>query len=187
MSMNRSKKLEHLSKFLSFVLRHDPASIELSLDEAGWADIEQLLKSARAHGTEISSEELFEIVETSDKKRFSLSADKSSIRANQGHSIKVSLGYEASVPPLFLLHGTAKRFCSAIMNEGLKKMDRHHVHLTESVQTAKSVGTRYGELVLLKVRSRDMHEQGYKFFLSDNNVWLTEHVPVEYLEYFEGF
>ncbi len=186
MSMNRIKKLEHLSKFLSFVLRHDPASIDLSLDEAGWANIEQLLKSAGAHGTEISREDLFEIVETSDKQRFSLSADNCSIRANQGHSIKVSLGYEACLPPQFLLHGTAKRFCAAIMNEGLKKMDRHHVHLTESVQTAKAVGTRYGELRLLRVRSRDMYDRGYKFFLSDNNVWLTDHVPAEFLEYFEG-
>lgn len=167
------------------MLRHDPSSIGLELDSAGWTNVDSLLKLASAHGTAITLEELIEVVRRSDKKRFSLSDDNLSIRANQGHSISVSLGYSASIPPQFLLHGTAQRFKDAILKEGLKKMNRHHVHMTESIETARSVGTRYGKLLLLRIRSQEMHELGYKFYCSDNNVWLSDHVPAQFIDLIE--
>jgi putative RNA 2'-phosphotransferase len=180
--MNSDKHKQSLSKFLSFVLRHEPQSIGLVLDEAGWADSDELLAKATAAGRPLTRALLHDIVGSSDKQRFSFSADGSRIRANQGHSIDVALGLPPLAPPPVLLHGTATRFLEAILQSGLDKRQRHHVHLTEDAAIARSVGQRYGSVVLLEVDARAMHSDGNLFFRSDNGVWLTDHVPPRYLK-----
>ena len=167
------------SKKLSKILRHHPGMIGLKLDENGWADVTELIEK---YGTPPLSMETVEIVvETSDKKRFAFNDDKTKIRANQGHSVKVDLALEPSEPPALLFHGTATKNIQSIKGQGLIKGSRHHVHLSEDESTAKKVGSRYGVPVILKVKAKEMHEAGYTFFVSENGVWLTDHVPAQFL------
>ena len=170
-----------ISKFLSLVLRHKPEEIGITLDEAGWVGVETLLSACAKHRFPITRQQLETVVATSDKKRFALSEDGSRIRANQGHSVEVELGYAPAQPPEILYHGTADRFIESIRRQGLMKGKRHHVHLSLTRQTAAAVGTRHGRLVLLEVRSGDMHRAGIVFYKSANDVWLTDAVPPEYL------
>jgi putative RNA 2'-phosphotransferase len=179
--MTNKNELTSISKFLSLVLRHEPHRIGLSLDAAGWTSVDELLRKANAAGRLISRELLQQVVDTSDKKRFALSDDGTRIRANQGHSIDVELGLAPSVPPDVLYHGTATRFLESILQNGLDKRSRHHVHLSVDLTVARSVGQRYGTLVMLQVDARRMQCDGHVFFRSDNDVWLTDAVPPPYL------
>jgi len=183
--MNEKQRTQ-TSRFLSLVLRHEPGKIGLELDSAGWADVEMLLAACGRHGRRIGRAELEEIVATNEKKRFAFSEDGQRIRASQGHSIEVSFGYTPQTPPPRLFHGTATRFLESIQAQGLRKMDRHHVHLTAMEDTARAVGQRYGKPVILVVKAGAMLEVGHTFFVSENGVWLTEHVPVEFIEFPEG-
>lgn len=169
-----------LSKFLSFVLRHKPDAIDLTLDSQGWASIDELIERGNATGTQFDREDLQHVVETSDKKRFSVSADGLRIRAAQGHSVTVELGLSPQEPPSVLYHGTATRFVESILSEGLKPQDRQHVHLSIDEATAQRVGQRHGKPVILKIEALRMHAKGFKFFLADNGVWLTDQVPPEF-------
>lgn len=180
--MTPNPELRSLSKFLSLVLRHKPQSIGLVLDAAGWASIEELLSRAAAAGRRISRDALAEVVVSSDKQRFALSADGLRIRANQGHSIDVALGLDAATPPDTLFHGTASRFLVAILSAGLDKRQRHHVHLTHDPATARAVGQRYGVPVVLGVDAARLHTDGHVFYRSANGVWLVDHVPPAYLK-----
>lgn len=170
-----------LSKFLSFVLRHKPDAIGLTLDPQGWTFIDELIAKSDAAGTRFSREDLLHIVETSDKKRFSVSADGLRIRAAQGHSVSVGLGLPPQEPPPVLYHGTATRFVDSIQSEGLTPQARQQVHLSVDEATAHRVGLRHGKPVILKVEALRMHAKGFKFFLADNGVWLTDQVPPEFL------
>jgi len=177
------RKLKNYSKFLSLVLRHNPGKIGIELDNAGWADVDELLKRSvdqkRARG--LTRELLQEVVDTNDKKRFELSEDGERIRARQGHSVPVDLGYEEREPPECLYHGTPERFVPAIREEGLLKMNRHAVHLSPDYETAIRVGERRGRPIIIKVRAKVMHDEGHKFYLTGNGVWYTDHVPIEFL------
>jgi putative RNA 2'-phosphotransferase len=177
------KLAKQTSKFLSLVLRHRPDKIGISLDEAGWVDVEVLLAATARHGKPISRQTLDYIVRTNDKQRLSFSQDGLRIRANQGHSVEVDLGYQPAQPPEILLHGTPTRFVDSIRRDGLKKMDRHHVHLHADEATAVAVGSRRGKPVLLKVRAGEMAGQGHEFMVTPNRVWLTDRVPVEFIEF----
>lgn len=176
-----NSSLTKLSKFLSFVLRHQPASIGLTLSPQGWASIDELIARSHAAGTRFSREELLHVVENNDKKRFSLSDDGQRIRAAQGHSVEVELGLSPQAPPTVLFHGTATRFLAPILSEGLKAQTRRQVHLSADEATAHRVGQRHGEPVILRVEAQRMHSQGFEFFLADNGVWLTDRVPPEFL------
>lgn len=171
------------SKFLSWVLRHRPEAIGIQLDSQGWTDIQLLLEQCRSHKHNLSMSELREVVATSPKQRFSISEDGLRIRANQGHSTQVDLGYEKTDPPEILFHGTIADHLDSIRSIGLDKMQRHHVHLSSEPITAQVVGARRGTPVVLRVLAGQMHRDGYAFFLSTNGVWLTDRVPPAYLEF----
>jgi len=182
--MSKKDPLVRTSKFLSMVLRHNPGAIGITLDEAGWVGVQDLLDAMAKAKRETTLDQLQKVVAENNKKRFEFSEDGSKIRARQGHSVQVDLGYEPQDPPEFLYHGTATRFLPKIRGEkqGLLKGQRHHVHLSADTDTAKNVGSRHGKPVVLTVRSKEMVEAGHQFFLSNNGVWLTEHVPVEFLD-----
>ncbi len=175
------KNIEKTSNFLSLVLRHSPETIGLKLDEEGWADIEQLISSANAAGHELSRELLTAIVSTSDKQRFAISGNGTRIRANQGHSVQISLKLKPQMPPSKLFHGTATRFEAAIRKDGLLRGSRQHVHLSTSTKIASTVGARHGKPLTLTVLAGKMHQDGIEFYLSENGIWLTESVPVQYI------
>jgi putative RNA 2'-phosphotransferase len=176
--MNEKHK-KTVSKFLSLILRHSPETIGLQLDQNGWADVDELMSKSSVHFT---SEELEEVVETNDKQRFAFNADHTKIRASQGHSIDIDLALQPQQPPEFLFHGTVAKFLEAIKKDGLQKMSRQHLHLSHDRQTAEKVGSRRGIPVILNISSGQMHRDGILFFLSDNGVWLTDHVPAQYID-----
>lgn len=180
--MTHHNDLKSISKFLSLVLRHEPQRIGLTLDAAGWCSVQDLLERLAAAGHPQSREQLQAVVDTSDKKRFALSGDGTRLRANQGHSVDVDLGLSPAQPPAVLHHGTASRFLPSILAAGLDKRGRHHVHLTTSLDIARSVGRRYGTVVVLDVDAAEMSADGHQFFRSDNGVWLTDAVPPSYLK-----
>ena len=173
-------KLDKLSVFISLVLRHKPDAANITLDEHGWADVEKLLAGINEAGRKIDMNILEEIVASDSKQRYSFNQDKTLIRANQGHSIPVDVELKEQEPPEFLYHGTATRFIDSIMNEGLKSMSRLYVHLSKDIETALNVGKRHGNPIVLKIYSGNMYKDGYKFYLSENGVWLTKKVVVEY-------
>jgi len=170
-----------MSKFLSFVLRHRPQSICITLDCAGWTDVAELLEALARSGRSLSMQALESIVETSDKRRFVFNADRSRIRAHQGHTIPVDLGLEPVAPPAILYHGTASRFLAGIQQNGLSKRRRHHVHLHTDRTVALAVGKRRGEVALLSIDAAAMHGRGHAFYVTENNVWLTDYVPPEFI------
>lgn len=176
------KRKTKISKFLSLVLRHKPEEIGLELEENGWVSVEKLIKSCDAYGKKFNLADLREVVETNDKKRFSFDETGRKIRANQGHSVKVEIGFEESVPPAILYHGTAEKNVGLIFKEGLKKMSRHHVHLSAEIETARKVGMRYGKPVIFQIDTEAMLAENFKFYVSANNVWLTDEVPPKFLE-----
>lgn len=173
--------LKHISKFMSLVLRHNPTTIGLRLDESGWADVHELLHKMNAKGLELNTEILETIVEKNDKKRFAFNADHSKIRASQGHSLEVNLDIPAAVPPDILYHVTTERFLESILTEGLKKRSRQHVHLSATIDTATSVGARRGKPIILLINAKAMFHAGWVFYLSENKVWLTDAVPPQYI------
>ena len=178
-----SRKLEKTSKFLSYILRHKPETIGLSLDSEGWCTIDQLIRFANGHGTKLTLELLLEVVTTSDKKRFALSMDGSKIRANQGHSIPANLNLQPQLPPQVLFHGTATRFETSIRSHGLVAGSRQYVHLSTDSSTAIQVGKRYGKPLLLEVEALAMSQNGHEFFVSENGIWMTHNVPAVYLRF----
>jgi putative RNA 2'-phosphotransferase len=177
-----NKQYTDVSKFLSYVLRHEPQAIGLKLDSEGWAEIALLIAGAQKAGHTLDVGLIRKVVETSDKKRFSISQDGLSIRAVQGHSTaSVAITFAEKQPPEILYHGTATRFLDSILHEGLKPGERQYVHLSAETATAVAVGLRYGKPVVLKVEALQMHQQGFRFFQAENGVWLVDKVPVEYL------
>jgi|SRR5450830_89044 len=172
------------SKFLSLILRHAPETIGLTLDAQGWADIGQLLELASRHGQIITIEQLHEVVARDSKTRYAISADGLRIRANQGHSLAaVDINLPPARPPELLYHGTASRFVTAIQASGLLPRSRNHVHLSADRETAVAVGARHGQPVVLTVNAARMQAQGQVFYVSENGVWLTDAVPVEFINF----
>lgn len=172
-----------VSKFLSLILRHQPETIGLTLDENGWAEIDVLIALANKNGRRMSRDLLDRVVSDNDKKRFAISEDGRRIRASQGHSVEIDLALPAAQPPAVLYHGTASRFVESIRADGLHSGNRQHVHLSLDTQTATKVGQRHGKPVILIVRSQEMSAAGHQFYLSANGVWLTERVPVEFIDF----
>ncbi len=181
-TMNEKQK-KSISKFLSLILRHQPEVIGVTLDENGWTDVDELIAKINASGHKLSFDELEEIVDTDEKQRYAFSPDGNKIRANQGHSVDISLGLDPTAPPEYLYHGTVSKFLDSIRKEGLQRMSRQHLHLSRDKDTAVTVGSRRGSPVILNISSGQMHRDGFLFYISDNGVWLTDHVPAKYINF----
>lgn len=173
--------LKETSKYMSLILRHKPDAIGITLDEHGWANVDELIAGI-AKDNEFNMEILEEIVRTDEKQRYSFNEDKTLIRANQGHSIPVDVELEEKEPPEILYHGTGEKYVSSIDAQGLIPKSRLYVHLSKDEETAVKVGSRHGKPVIYIVKAEQMYEDGYKFYISANGVWLTKEVLVKYLE-----
>ena len=170
------QKLKKTSKSLALVLRHRPEKVGLTLDEAGWVPVDDLLRALR-----LSRADLETVVRENDKRRFAFDETGTRIRASQGHSVGVDLGLEPQAPPDALYHGTHPGAVDAILAGGLQKMARHAVHLSPDVETAMRVGARRGKPVILRIDARAMAADGHAFTRSENGVWLVDEVPARYL------
>lgn len=177
-----NKESAKISKFLSLVLRHKPETIGLILHEGGWAFTEELIRKVNEKDIALDAELLQFIVDNNDKNRFAFNDDKTMIRANQGHSVEVDLNLPETIPPDTLYHGTAAHSLEAVLTEGLKKQQRHHVHLSTLAATAISVGSRHGKPVLLEINAQAMQQAGHVFYVSENGVWLADEVPAEFIK-----
>ena len=181
--MKQSNCKIKLSRFISLILRHKPEAIGIKLDNNGWANVKELIDNINASKKYyINMDILKDIVATDDKQRYSFNCDMSKIRANQGHSINVDLEFTPIAPPDELYHGTAIKYLDSILAEGLKPKSRQYVHLSKDFETAKTVGERHGDVVVLKLDSRRMYDEGVKFYLSENNVYLTDSVDYKYIK-----
>lgn len=170
-----------LGKFLSLILRHKPETIGITLDKNGWIDVKELIEKIKLSGRYIDMEILERIVRENNKKRYRFSDDKSKIRASQGHTIEVELNLREIIPQEILYHGTAIRFLESIREKGIIKGKRQYVHLSKDIETARSVGKRHGEVVILPVDIDGLKKIRHKFYLSENNVWLTDDIPSKYI------
>lgn len=170
-----------LSKFISYILRHNPTSINIQLDENGYANVNELIAGIQKKGYNIDKEILEIIVNQDEKQRYAFNEDKTKIKANYGHSIDVKVDLEVVFPPVYLYHGTSKSNLDNILKEGIKKQNRKFVHLSIDEETALLVGKRHGEPVVLKIKAQEMAMDGVKFYKTNSNVWLTDYVGPEYL------
>jgi putative RNA 2'-phosphotransferase len=180
--MISEKQITHISKFLSLVLRHQPETIGIQLDQNGWADVSELIEKANKYGVKFDSELLHHIVQTNSKKRFAFNETLDKIRASQGHSVEIELGYKSQKPPEILYHGTSEKSVQSILDIGLEKRKRQHVHLSSDIETAIKVGQRHGKPFVFIVFAGQMYNDNLQFFISDNGVWLTDNVPTKYLK-----
>jgi putative RNA 2'-phosphotransferase len=177
-----SKNEINISKFLSLVLRHQPETISIQLDQNGWTDVNELIEKTNNYGIKFDRETLNHIVATNSKKRFAFNDTFDKIRASQGHSVEIELGYTNQKPPEILFHGTAEKFIQSILKTGLEKRKRQHVHLSRDIETAIKVGQRHGKPFIFNVLAEQMYNDNFQFYISDNGVWLTDNVPTKYLK-----
>ncbi len=180
--MISDKQLTNISKFLSLVLRHQPEKIGIQLDQNGWTDVKDLIEKANNSGVNFDRETLNHIVETNAKKRFAFNDTFDKIRASQGHSVEIELGYTNQKPPKILYHGTGEKSVQSIIDTGLEKRNRQYVHLSSDIESAIKVGQRQGKPFVFKVLAEQMYNDNFQFFISDNGVWLTDNVPTKYLK-----
>lgn len=178
--MDNARQIK-ISKYLSKHLRHTPERIGLTLEAGGWVSVDDLLAACAEHQFAVTRDELKQVVAASDKQRFAFDETQTRIRANQGHSVSVDLQLEPKLPPDLLYHGTGERSVSAILQAGLLKMARHHVHLSTELETARKVGMRHGRPTIFAVDAAAMQEAGFVFYCSENGVWLVDQVPPQYL------
>lgn len=174
--------LRNLSRYMSLILRHKPEVIGITLDEHGWASVNDLICGIEKNNPGFNMNILEQIVRTDSKQRYSFNDDKSLIRANQGHSVNVDVELKEKEPPEYLYHGTGEKYVKSINQDGLIPKSRLYVHLSKDIKTAENVGKRHGKEVVYRINSGQMYRDGYKFYLSENGIWLTKEVPIKYLE-----
>ena len=172
-----------LSKEVSYALRHAPWEYELEMDEEGWVPVEQLLDAL--HRAEkwknICEVDLNEMIEKSEKKRHEIKDGE--IRAFYGHSIPIKILKEEKMPPDILYHGTARRFMQSIMENGLSPQSRQYVHLSQDVEIAENVGKRHdGKPCILIIDAKKAWNEGIKFYLGNEKVWLSDTIPSRYIK-----
>lgn len=175
--------MKSLGVYISYILRHDPDAIDIQMNDEGWVNIKDLINKSVGKRKKFDLEELMETVRTDDKQRFQVSEDQKRIRAVQGHSTKyVNRKFDKMEPPTILYHGTATQYLDSIMKKGLISKNRHYVHLSANIETATKVGERHGNVVILEIKAKEMHDKGYDFHFSENKVWLTKEVPTKYIK-----
>jgi len=179
--MNNSR-LVKISKYLSRHLRHAPDRIGIQLAPGGWVPVSELLDACQKNKFPVLLADLKKVVAQNDKQRFSFDSTGTLIRANQGHSVEVDLQLEAAVPPDILYHGTGSTAVESILSQGIRKMSRHHVHLSVDIPTARQVGGRHGIPAIFTVDAAAMQRDGHTFYCSANKVWLVDFVPANYLK-----
>ena len=177
------KDLVKASKYIALLLRHKPEEGNLTLDREGYCPTVDLVRAVKRQFTWFTLNDLYDIVNSDEKGRYSFDTHKIRIRANQGHSTnQVNITFKEVIPPDVLYHGTATRFLNNIYKEGLKPMNRQYVHLSKDIETANKVGSRHGNVYILEIDCKKMVEDGYKFYISENNVYLTKSVPKKYFK-----
>ena len=177
------KDLVKASKYIALLLRHKPEEGDLNLDKEGYCPTVDLIRALKRKFNWFTLNDLYDIVNSDEKGRYSFNDNKTKIRANQGHSTnQVNITFKEVTPPDILYHGTATRFLNDIYREGLKPMSRQYVHLSKDIETATKVGSRHGNLYILEIDCKKMVEDGYKFYISENNVYLTKSVPRKYFK-----
>lgn len=179
--MLSKEKENQLSKYVSYILRHNPDEIGVQLNEQGWTDVQNFIEKSQSK-YKFDLDDLQQVVKNNNKKRFEFSNDGKNIRAQQGHTVEVDLKLPNVEPPKELYHGTATRFLDSIKKEGLKPMSRHDVHLSFNKTTAEKVGERHGKVIVLIIDTEKMYQDGFNFQCTANNVWLTQAVPTKYIK-----
>ena len=173
-----------LSKTISYALRHAPWEYELELDIEGWVKIDDLLlslKSEKPDWKNLCETDLTEIIKISSKKRFEIKDKK--IRALYGHSVPNKLIKELSEPPEILYHGTSPETAEIILRAGLKPMGRQYVHLSVDTEMAKQVASRKSKKpVILLIDSKKSFQNGNKFYIGNEHVWLADDVPAKHIK-----
>lgn len=168
------------SVFISYVLRHSAIKLGIPITNSGYITLLDLISTANNHGYTLTDDIISVIVKSDNKGRYSYSSDGLSLRANQGHSMKIDVGLKKMIPPTVLYHGTSERYVSAIKKSGISKMKRTHVHMSTNIETATSVGGRHGIPVIITIDCKAMVASGIPFFISENGVWLTDHIDPKY-------
>ncbi len=171
-----------LSKDVSFALRHQPEKCEIILDEEGYTPIDELLyylNSTGKHG-EVEKEDLEKITTMFEKKRHEIKDGK--IRAYYGHSFEDKIEKTPVEPPEILYHGTSHEAAEKIMKEGITPQQRQYVHLSKDIKTATSVGLRKDHHpVLLQVDAKKAYQDGLKFYVGNEDIWLADTIPPQYI------
>lgn len=183
-------KNKNIGRMVVKALRHCPDMLELEVDKAGYCSVQNLIASLHEHGYKVSADDIEEI---GKNERISFNENHTRIRVDYGNSIGLKLSdmYEKSeAPPTYLYHGTSKNVVSAIRENGILRVPakegskaRDHVFLTESQEIAFRKGNRHGESVVLRVNALEMHNAGYEFYHAKNDIWLTDHIPPQFIEY----
>lgn len=180
MSYPIDRRRVQVSKFLSYILRHNPARFNLKIDKNGYIDVDEILKILKRRFLGFTKKELLELIRQDVKGRFEVLDNK--IRATYGHSIPIELPNLAVEPPEILYHGTSKEACLRILKEGLRPMRRQFVHLSLDKQDAFSVGLRHTQKpTILKISALKAYLEGIEFFKS-TNIYLCRFIPKKYIE-----
>lgn len=179
--------MKKLSVYMCYLLRHHPEEAGLDMDKHGWVSVAQFIDGINSSGKQrIDMDLLMQIVETDNKGRYRFSEDMSRIKACQGHSIEwVEPELEVMPPPGFLYHGTTSAALEKIKaSGGIKKMSRHAVHTHASPDFAWLSAVRWRgnhTPVLLKIAAAKMHEEGFVFGKTENDVWCVEEIPTDFI------
>lgn len=171
-----------LSKLLALLLRHRSADYGLHLDPEGFVPLDALLAviNKQRGWYWVRAEHIERLLAEQTKRRYELV--DGDIRAIYGHSQVTAIQYEAIVPPALLLHGTARRFVDAILRDGLRPMNRQYVHLTDEFALAELTGKRRDPRpAIIRIDAQRAHAAGLEFYRADQGVFLTRHVPAEFL------
>jgi putative RNA 2'-phosphotransferase len=175
--------LVQLSKTISRALRHAPEQYGLTLDSEGWVSTQELLTALgnrRSQWRDFQESDLAEMMAQVEKQRFEMRDGK--IRAYYGHSIAEKVEREPTIPPTVLFHGTTPQSAERIRIEGLKPMNRQYVHLSAEEETAIQVARRRtNHPVVLRIAAREAHNEGIKFYLGNEMVWLAEPIPARFI------
>ena len=190
-TVNKDNEQE-FSKYLSYLLRHNPSDVGLELLEDGWVDTHKLIQAINDSDNNkyvVALYQIIDIVKNDNKQRYSFKSEEDDeyayIRANQGHSIKgLKINFKlVETPPDYLYHGTSDKSAQAILDSGaLVPMSRQMVHLSKDIETATNVGKRHGKVVIFKVDTKQAIQEGKRFYISENGVYLVDKLEVDYLE-----